>query len=62
MKTKHMKALTIRIPPQLYGQIEARATVSHRTINAEIMMLLEQAIDESVGRDLSLARSGRKED
>ena len=48
MKTKHMKALTIRIPPQLYGQIEARATVSHRTINAEITMLLEQAIDESV--------------
>lgn len=55
---KKMKAFTIRIPADLHDQIEARAMISRRTKNAEIIHILETAIDEQVNRDLTLARSG----
>lgn len=57
---KKMKAFTIRIPTDLHDQIEARAAVNRRTKNAEIVHILETAIDEAVARDLSIARSGQK--
>jgi predicted DNA-binding protein len=57
---KKMKAFTIRIPQDLHDQIEARAVINRRTKNAEIIHILETAIDEQVARDLSLAKSGLK--
>lgn len=58
---KKMKAFTIRIPSELHDQIEARATISRRTKNAEIIHIIETAIDDQVRRDLMIARSGRTE-
>lgn len=57
---KKMKAFTIRIPTDLHDQIEARAMINRRTKNAEIIHILETAIDEQVARDLATARSGPK--
>lgn len=57
---KKMKAFTIRIPSDLHDQIEARSLINRRTKNAEIIHILETAIDEQVARDLNLARSGPK--
>lgn len=57
---KKMKAFTIRIPTDLHDQIEARAAVNRRTKNAEIIHILETAIDEHVARDLVTAKSGLK--
>lgn len=62
MKTRQMKAFTIRIPPELHSQIEARAAIAHRVLNAEITLLLTKAIDDSVSADLKAARSGQKAD
>lgn len=59
---KHdLQAFTIRIPPELAEMIDARAAMNRRTRNAEIRVLLEKAIDESVEKDLKLLRetSGR---
>lgn len=58
---KRMKAFTIRIPSELHDQIEARAVISRRTKNAEIIHIIETAIDDQVRRDLTIARSGRTE-
>ncbi len=55
---KKMKAFTIRIPADLHDQIEARAMVNRRTKNAEIIHILETAIDEHVAIDIKLAKSG----
>jgi len=57
---KKMKAFTIRIPVDLHDQIEARAAISRRTKNAEIIHILETAIDEHVAQDISIARSGQR--
>lgn len=57
---KPQKAFTIRISPELHDQIEARAAINHRTKNAEIVHLIEQAIDQQVNTDLKAARSGQK--
>ena len=57
---KKMKAFTIRIPSDLHDQIEARAAINRRTKNAEIIHILETAIDEQVARDLATAKSGPK--
>lgn len=59
---KQLKAFTIRIPQDLHDQIEARAAVSRRTKNAEIVHIIETAIDNQVQADLRLAKSGRKAD
>lgn len=53
-------AFSVRIPTALKEQIEARAKLSRRTINAEIQLLLEQAIDLHVARDLKLQHEMRK--
>jgi len=47
-------AFTIRIPEELVEQIDLRRQFSRRSRNAEITYMLENAIDESVRRDLSL--------
>ena len=57
---KPQKAFTIRISVELHDQIEARAAVNHRTKNAEIVHLIEQAIDQQVTTDLKAARSGQR--
>lgn len=57
---KPLKAFTIRIPQDLHDQIEARAVVSRRTKNAEIIHIIETAIDTQVNTDLKLAKSGPK--
>ena len=41
-------AFTIRIPASVADQIDRRAAVSRRSRNAEVLMLLEKAIDSSV--------------
>lgn len=56
---KELKGFTIRIPVTLAEQIEARAEVTHRSRNQEIVHLLETAIDHSVDRDLQIIQSLR---
>lgn len=54
-----MAAFTIRIPKPLADQIDMRAKLHRRTRNAEINVLLEEGIDERVGRDIEvIKRSG----
>lgn len=48
---------TIRIPRSLRDQIDSRAALSHRTRNAQINMMLEGSIDESVRKDLEAIRN-----
>ena len=57
---KQLKAFTVRIPQDLHDQIEARSEISRRTKNAEIIHLLETAIDQQVSTDLKAARIGPK--
>lgn len=47
-------AFTVRLPKELARQIEDRKVLTRRTRNAEICLLLEQAIDLNVNRDLAL--------
>lgn len=51
---------SIRIPTSLAQQIDSRAAVSRRTRNAEIICLLEQAIDINVMRDKKLLKDMTK--
>lgn len=53
-------AFTVRIPVALSEQINLRKTYSRRSRNAEIIHLLETAIDRSVKSDIDLIQSGRK--
>lgn len=49
-----LRVFSLRVPESLAKQIDQRAAVSRRTRNAEIVLLLEQAIDLNVSRDLKL--------
>ena len=49
-------ALTIRIPKSLDDQIKMRARLQKRSRNAEIIFMLEEMIDRSVGRDLEIIK------
>lgn len=51
-----LQAFTIRIPHDLAEMIDNRAKLNRRTRNAEIRVLLENAIDQQVERDLQLMR------
>ena len=51
-----LKAFTVRLPPTLVEQIDVRARLAHRTRNAEVIVLLENAIDGAVARDLEVIR------
>ncbi len=46
-----LAVFSLRLPESLADQIDARAAVSRRTRNAEIVLLLEQAVDLNVARD-----------
>lgn len=50
------RAFTIRIPAALADQIDARARLHHRRRNGEIIVLLQSAIDGSVGNDLEVIK------
>lgn len=56
---KDTTAFTIRIPVGLSNQIDLRKTYSRRSRNAEIIHLLEMAIDRSVKSDIDLIASGQ---
>lgn len=49
-----LAAFSIRIPTSLATRIEDRAKFSRRSRNAEITLLLEQALDLHTMRDLRL--------
>lgn len=52
-----LKAFTIRVPRDLVDQIDARAKMNRRKRNAEINVLLEDAIDRSVDSDLRVIKT-----
>ena len=51
-----LRAFTVRLPRDLVDQIDSRAAVSRRSRNAELLVLLESAIDASVTSDLQVIR------
>lgn len=55
-----LKVFSLRLPERLANQIDARAALNHRTRNAEIVVLLEQAIDLNVQRDKRLLDTMRE--
>jgi len=54
-KQSNYKALSIRMKPELYEQIKARADINSRSWNAEATVLIEHGIDASVQRDLDIS-------
>jgi len=54
-KQTNFKALSLRMRPDLYQQIQARAEVNSRSWNAEATVLIERGIDASVQSDLVLS-------
>lgn len=55
-----IKAFTVRLPHAVVDQIDARAAINKRNRNGEIAYLLEQAIDNSVDRDLQVLKRTEK--
>lgn len=49
-----VRAFSTRLPVELVDQIDARRKITKRTRNAEIEVLLTQAIDMNVQRDRQL--------
>lgn len=49
-----LRVFSLRVPESLAAQIDQRASISRRTRNAEIVLLLEQAIDHGVDQDRAL--------
>lgn len=56
-----LKVFSIRLPESLARQIDDRCAINRRTRNAEIVLLLEQAIDLNVERDLRVMKAMREE-
>ena len=54
-----LKVFSVRLPLSLATQIDDRCGVSRRTRNAEIVLLLEQAIDLAVERDRKILEATR---
>jgi len=50
----HLEATTVRLPASLKDQIDQRADIMRRSRNAEIISLLEFAIDEQSKRDIDI--------
>ena len=53
MKTKKdetVKALTIRLPESLLLQLKAQAIVNQRSLNSEIVYILQQAVTTKKGK------------
>ncbi len=51
---------SLRLPQALADQIDKRAVVNRRQRNAEIILLLETAIDLGVQRDKEIMRQTRE--
>ncbi|KFG99090.1 hypothetical protein GQ56_0101145 [Burkholderia paludis] len=62
MELEEREAFTVRIPITLDVQIKQRARVNRRTRNAEIIHLLETAIDNATSADRKLISSITKKD
>ena len=54
-----LRVFSLRLPPKLADQIDARKTLSRRTRNSEIVMMLENYIDIAVERDRKLLQTHR---
>lgn len=44
MATETDMRITLRIPPALHDRVKATATVDRRSLNAEILALIEEAL------------------
>jgi hypothetical protein len=51
---KNYRQFTIRMDPDLLDQVKGRAEANHRSVNAEIVTLIEDSIDRRVSEDQSL--------
>lgn len=60
-KMKDYRAFTIRIPPDMADQIEARAEINGRSRNSECIKLLERGIDLGVESDLRIKSRGKSD-
>ena len=54
---KTYSQLTIRLNEDLRQQLEARADLQHRSLNAEINFLLEKAVNETADRMRDISKS-----
>lgn len=54
-----MKTRTIRMPEHLETQISTMARISRRSFTAQVIIMLEQAVDGSVESDLKLIQEMR---
>lgn len=57
MSKPNQVQMTIRLSAELAEQITQRARLHHRSRTAEIQILLEDAIDAQVARDLEVFKS-----
>lgn len=48
-----LRQLTVRIPREIFSQIQDRAITNRRRLNAEIVCLLEEGLDSRVRSDLA---------
>jgi hypothetical protein len=48
-----LRQLTVRIPREIFSQIQDRANTNRRRLNAEIVCLLEEGLDSRVRMDLA---------
>lgn len=60
-KPEHMTAFTIRIPEEMEAQIQARADISRRSRNSEIIILLERGLDSTTKADADLVQALREQ-
>ena len=44
------KQLKLRLPDDLHARVTAAAAATHRSLNGEILWLIEQALDEEPAR------------
>lgn len=56
-KENGLRVFSLRLPESLAKQVDDRAGVSRRTRNAELCLLIEQAIDMNVRRDIQILNS-----
>ena len=56
-----LRQLTVRIPREIFNQVQDRAQTNRRGLNAEIVCLIEEGLDSRVRNDLAAieAMSGR---
>lgn len=45
-----MKQLNVRLPDELHADLKSLAEAEHRSLNAEIVTLLEQAVEQAIHR------------